>query len=311
MGDLLKNIVTFGAHGRIQNKMHEYDDIICELKEQEEETDKIRKMVNKQLEQLVDIKIFAAISLKKVKNISKNLTPKDRQFSSFQYDKISIDDSLAKIEHTISLAETAVNASKGVGAGVSTALGAWALVTGYGAASTGTAIATLSGAAATNATLAFFGGGSLAVGGLGVAGGTAVLGGIVALPALLLTGIFSHLSANKKIREIEEKMCEIIEAIDQNKAMKLAIELMGERANEITISTQKANKAFLVSYNHALKTIYPTPILSRLYKWLKKLFGHNYYSENDLQEIAQFGKIAQEFAMIIDTKLMDQNGNLI
>ena len=54
----------------------------------------------------------------------------------------------------------------------------------FAAASTGTAIATLSGAAATNATLAFFGGGSLAAGGLGMAGGTAVLGGLVAGPAL-------------------------------------------------------------------------------------------------------------------------------
>ena len=45
-------------------------------------------------------------------------------------------------------------------------------------ASTGTSIASLSGAAATNATLAFFGGGSLAAGGLGMAGGTAVLGGL-------------------------------------------------------------------------------------------------------------------------------------
>lgn len=41
----------------------------------------------------------------------------------------------------------------------------------FASASTGTAIAALSGAAKTNATLAFFGGGSKAVGGLGIAGG--------------------------------------------------------------------------------------------------------------------------------------------
>lgn len=48
----------------------------------------------------------------------------------------------------------------------------------FGAASTGTAISTLSGAAATKATLAWFGGGSLAAGGFGVAGGGIVLAGI-------------------------------------------------------------------------------------------------------------------------------------
>lgn len=72
------------------------------------------------------------------------------------------------------------------GAVAGTAGGALAAFGAYGAAqalafaSTGTAISALSGAAATNATLAFFGGGSLAAGGLGMAGGTAVLGGLVA-----------------------------------------------------------------------------------------------------------------------------------
>jgi hypothetical protein len=63
-----------------------------------------------------------------------------------------------------------------------TAVGAW------GAAGTGTAIIELSGAAATNATLAWFGGGSIASGGLGMgvgatvlsAGGAAVAMGIAA-----------------------------------------------------------------------------------------------------------------------------------
>ena len=60
--------------------------------------------------------------------------------------------------------------------------GALAGVAAYGgasmfaAASTGTAISALSGAAATNATLAFFGGGSIATGGLGMVAGSAVLG---------------------------------------------------------------------------------------------------------------------------------------
>ena len=57
--------------------------------------------------------------------------------------------------------------------GAVTAFGAYGAAGALATASTGTAIASLSGAAATNATLAFFGGGSLAAGGLGIAGGTA------------------------------------------------------------------------------------------------------------------------------------------
>lgn len=87
----------------------------------------------------------------------------------------------------------------GAVAGAVTAFGAYSAAMAFGAASTGTAIATLSGAAATNATLAFLGGGSLAVGGLGMAGGTAVLGGLVAGPALAIMGFIvgGKASANK------------------------------------------------------------------------------------------------------------------
>lgn len=67
-------------------------------------------------------------------------------------------------------------------------------------ASTGTAISTLSGVAATNATLAWFGGGSLAAGGLGMAGGTMVLGGLVVGPALAVgSWFFAKCMEEKKI----------------------------------------------------------------------------------------------------------------
>ena len=76
---------------------------------------------------------------------------------------------------------------------------AMGVATTFGVASTGTAIATLSGAAATNATLAFLGGGSLAVGGLGIAGGMAVLGGLVAAPALAVLGFFMGANASENL----------------------------------------------------------------------------------------------------------------
>ena len=96
---------------------------------------------------------------------------------------------LVKVENTVSAAEIALNSARGAGAGFSTALGTWALVGTFGTASTGTAISTLGGAAATNATLAWLGGGPLASGGLGMAGGTAVLGGIVLIPAVVIMGV--------------------------------------------------------------------------------------------------------------------------
>ena len=86
--------------------------------------------------------------------------------------------------------------------------GALAGTAALAVASTGTAIASLSGAAATNATLAFFGGGSLAAGGLGMAGGTVVLGGLVAGPALLVMGFVAGHAAKKELEKARTNKAE-------------------------------------------------------------------------------------------------------
>ena len=73
-------------------------------------------------------------------------------------------------------------------------------------ASTGTAISALSGAAATNATLAWFGGGSLAAGGMGMTGGIAVLGGVVAGPVLAGGGVVLEAKARDILSNARENL---------------------------------------------------------------------------------------------------------
>ena len=154
--------------------------------------------------------------------------------------------SLKKYEKEIfKPAEVFTSAIKAISAGGAAGASAVGLVSLFGAASTGTAISSLSGAAATNATLAWFGGGSLATGGLGMAGGTIVLGGIIAAPALLVTGFILASKGEqalteakkfeskvdiecKKLEEIQKYMDKIIERI--NELYSLATEL-SKRAN--------------------------------------------------------------------------------
>lgn len=116
-------------------------------------------------------------------------------------------------ENIKAIKNSALKASEMVNAGLgSLAAGTLAGVAAYGgasmfaAASTGTAISTLSGAAATNATLAFFGGGSIASGGLGVAAGSAVLGGVVLGPALALAGMFMSAKSEENLAKAEKCM---------------------------------------------------------------------------------------------------------
>lgn len=88
--------------------------------------------------------------------------------------------------------------------------GAVAAVGAWGVAGTGTAIVELSGAAASNATLAWFGGGSVASGGLGMGVGASVLTAGAALVGLALAAgtswVFAQLDENERRRLVEGRM---------------------------------------------------------------------------------------------------------
>ncbi|MCY4557161.1 MAG: hypothetical protein OXF79_12450 [Chloroflexi bacterium] len=113
-----------------------------------------------------------------------------REFETSEECLANIESEILEIrEISVQMAEVVGGSGGVLGAGALAGLAAYGSVGLLGTASTGTAISGLSGVAATNATLAWFGGGSLAAGGLGIAGGTAVLGGIVAAPVLLVGGL--------------------------------------------------------------------------------------------------------------------------
>lgn len=108
-------------------------------------------------------------------------------------------------------------AAAGVAGGALTAVGAYGAAMTFATASTGTAISALSGAAATNATLAFFGGGSLASGGLGMVGGMYVLGGLVAGPALMVMGMITEAQSKEKLEKAlsnKAQADEIVESLN-------------------------------------------------------------------------------------------------
>lgn len=303
---LLKNILTFGAHGRIERKLEEFEDLRMEYEGLYAQMERKRATTNHTLEQVIKVKMSAVESLKKINRISQNLKGKEREILFQQVGNDIINVQFDLIEETISAADTAMNVTKGVSAGVGTALGAWALVSTLGTASTGAAIGSLSGVAATNATLAWFGGGALAAGGGGMAAGTAVLGGIVMLPALVLTGIFSHIKASKQIQEIERKMLDVLKTIDQIHENVLQMELIEKRSKELIIAIEKFQETFQHEIEMVYKQIYPIPFLSQLMKSFKKyVLRRNYFSDQDLQHISYIGGIATEFAVLIDTKVFE------
>lgn len=197
---------------------------------------------------------------------------------------------------------TALDLSKGYGGGLAggglTALGAYGAVGLLGTASTGTAIGTLGGAAATNATLAWLGGGSLATGGLGIAGGTAVLGGIVAAPALLVGAFFLNCKAEEAMNKAKTYYAKAeVEAEKFNSARSLYLAI-DERAEDIIDVLVHLDELF------GDEIVKMQEVIS--------LKGTNVreFTRAERAYIADAASTAQTLCTIIDTPLCREDGTL-
>lgn len=302
----VKNIVTFGASGRVDNKLEEFYKLKSNYENLYFKMENKRQQVNKTLEKLIDVKVECVNSLRKIPQLSKNLQGKERNFLSNKIgNEVELVD-LTRVKNIITVADMALNASKGISVGVGSAVGAWALVSTFGTASTGTAIVTLSGAAATNATLAWLGGGAIAAGGGGMVVGTFVLGGIVAIPALIIAGVFSHIKASKQISEIEEKMNEVIEAQDAILSNLAKLDVLDRRSIELIESLTKEKEVFDAQFKIVYQKIYPS-VFSKLFKSIRKyILRKKYFSPQDLTQISYIGGLATSFAILVDTTPIEE-----
>ncbi|ECW8955219.1 hypothetical protein F5R70_07270 [Campylobacter lari] len=141
-------------------------------------------------------------------------------------------------ESVIDFTKLATGGIASLGAGALAGLGAYGSVGLLASASTGTLISTLSGAAATNATLAWLGGGSLAVGGYGIAGGMAVLGGIVAAPVLAVGGFLYSKVGEQAFDEAKSNLHKAKVAASEMDTARVATTAIGSIVNESLIAIQ-------------------------------------------------------------------------
>lgn len=189
-------------------------------------------------------------------------------------------------------------AAAGTIGGALAAFGAYGAAQALACASTGTAIASLSGAAATNATLAFFGGGSLAAGGLGMAGGTAVLGGIIAGPALMVMGFVADHTAKKELEKARTNQAEAIE---------IAAQL------EIASSQCAAIRRRTYMFYNLLARLdsYFLPLIFKMEDILQAE-GDDYrkYNSESKKTIASAASIAISIKSVLDTSLLTDDGLL-
>lgn len=232
----------------------------------------------------------------RLKNVETIHTPELDALNIGDFSTVSLDG--LRSDYAL-LKSSGLGMGAGMGGGAALAFGAYNGTMLLATASTGTAISTLSGAAATNATLAWLGGGSLAAGGGGVALGSMVLGGIVAGPAL---AIFGHIVGNKG----EEALNNARSNLEKAKTARDEAQLMVGKLDAIEKISALANKTFSTISTHLRHAVHD----------LKRVIdaeGENYqsYSSEHRDVVFRSVKFAQLAKAMIDTPILDQDGNLV
>lgn len=218
-----------------------------------------------------------------------------KELQKFRIDKQSLNELKEMQAMATSIAG---GVASGAAIGAITAFGAYGGAMAFGAASTGTAIATLSGAAATNATLAFLGGGALSIGGLGIAGGTAVLGGLVAGPALAVMGFVVGAKASANKDKAYSNLSKAYEYQEEMKTAKSICKGIRMRANMFHRLIIKLNAVF-------------EPLVYSLEKIVASS-GTDYstYTPEQKAIVASSLSVAGAIKAVLDTPILTEDGSL-
>ncbi len=262
MTNILKNIVTFGAQGRIDKAMKSLKAALKERDDKFSAMSAAHKAACKKSDDLTKLKKESMIELKKIKKLNNSLSVKDREVLSLFFDGSPIKNSkelsmLVESSKSFTASECLNGATKGAIAATSS----YFLLGDAAAASAGLAAS------------------------------------VIAIPALIAIGAFSHISASKKINEIQEQEYIILQETAKINKNILEYNFIIKRCDEIYEALNKAMLVYRKMYRKAYKEIYQIPILSRILK-----SKNSNLSEKKLRTVYGLVSAVQSILLIIESK---------
>ncbi len=234
--------------------------------------------------------------------------------------QISKDEISEMKDLSLKAGEVVAGGFQSLGAGALAGVASYGGAMMFATASTGTAIGTLSGVAATNATLAWFGGGSLAAGGMGMAGGATVLGGIVAGPIIAVGGLLMAAKSRKNLAEAESVMAEANAAVEEMKNAISMLRAIKTISVQFTDTIKEIEKKLICSLDNLENVLLEADevksrsFIFRIKKLVASLFGKNIklrYSDlsaDQKKAIHVAYQFAQTVKILLETPILTEQG---
>ncbi|GAA8055075.1 hypothetical protein Neuguinea12_06450 [Helicobacter pylori] len=162
----------------------------------------------------------------------------------------------------------------------------------------GVAIAELSGVAATNATLAWLGGGALSVGGFGMVGGMAVLGELVAGPALAILGAVSASKMEEKLENAKAHYAQVEAAVKKADVMVDNLQAIKRMVRLFTRQITKCDALFFSLSQDAIATM------------KERNYDVSYYSQKEKDQLCVILSTLMTLSAFLKVSIMGKHQKL-
>lgn len=244
--DMLLNLVSFGAYGRVKKSATRYKNVFSEYEECHDAHENHAAELSMAFVQLAEEKRSAYSEAKKNKEVGSELHVDEHHLAENEI--LTEDYSLKHIDGTVKGGEVALSTIAGAAVGAAAVFAVWTLAGRFGTAATGDTIAAFAGMERVKAAAVWLGGGLLPAHAGNARVGILVFAVLFFLPSLLVSSGIFRFFANRKIEKTEEATGQAEEVIRRIKEDLPRLETLKDQAKGMIKTVQESKKVFLEWY---------------------------------------------------------------